>query len=108
MAITIKQFYGLIFGSACLITGCAEIQTLKPAVINVGQLFCAQMTDNGPLIVKLVDLAGAPVIATDAGSFAVEAACAAINATPVSPPINARFVPTMAANVHLGPTNKLE
>jgi hypothetical protein len=92
-----------IIGAVALIAGCATVARLETAARAAGQLFCAEATSNGPLVVALVDLTGVPVIVTNAASAAVAGACAAWMpaAVPVSPPTGA--VPTVAVNVKLVP-----
>jgi hypothetical protein len=64
-------------------------------IVTDGQLFCK----NQGTIVALATLAGSPVVAKDASSPYVTAACAAIGAVPVAPPAPGTAVPTVAVAV---------
>ena len=92
------------------LTGCTALQqsAVNQAVANSptaqkvvakGQLFCAKVTKDGPLIVALADALGAPIIVTGLASDVVSGACASINAIPVSPPANPAQAPVVAAPV---------
>lgn len=91
-----------LFCAASLV-GCATNGTISPAAFQQGQLFCAEATATGPLIVALENAAGVPVNVTGKEAATVEAACAAWSATavPVAPPASATpaSVPTVAAPV---------
>jgi hypothetical protein len=79
---------------------CACTST-DPKAVVAGQLFCAQATALGPIVVALANAEGAPVVVTGASSTLVAAECAAINAIPVSPPINPASAPIVAAPTKL-------
>ena len=79
------------------VAGCANPPPQK--VVEAGQLFCATSTATGPLVVALADAAGAPVLATNATAAFVQAACAQINAIPVTPPPVPAAAPVVAVPV---------
>ena len=89
--------------SACAAPTPAQLQTVEQKSVMAGQLFCAQATAAGPLVVALADAAGAPVVVTGVASATVSAACAAIGAIPVMPPANAAMAPVVAAPVVVTP-----
>lgn len=78
------------------LSGCALSPATKANLVTDGQLFCAKATADGPLVVALVNLAGVPVIATDAAKEVVDQACGAVNAIAVSPPANPAAAPIVA------------
>jgi len=90
--------------AACAAPTSAGVQTTEQKAVVAGQLFCAQATATGPLVVALADAAGAPVVVTGAASATVAAACAAIGAIPVMPPANAPAAPVVAAPVVVTPS----
>ena len=92
------------------VAGCTQMQqdALNQAVANSptaqrlvkdGQLFCAKETADGPMVVAVADMLGAPIIVTGLASDVVSGACASINAIPVSPPANPAQAPVVAAPV---------
>lgn len=84
--------------------GCANGVT--PVQFQQGQLFCAEATAAGPLIIALENNAGVPVNVTGKESATVAAACAAWNASaiPVTPPANATPASVPSVAVKLTPT----
>ncbi len=109
--------YLAVVGSvALLVTAVAACTTLpsqsqianSPA-FKSGQLFCAEATATGPLVVALENQLGVPVTVTNKEASVVAAACAAWNAAaiPVAPPANATpaTVPVVAAVVPKEATN---
>jgi hypothetical protein len=84
-----------------LLTACTaqQVQTANQKVVVTGQLFCAEQTATGPLIVALADASGVPVVVTNMAAAWVTAACAAIDAVPVTPPANPAQAPVVAAAV---------
>lgn len=92
----ILLFIGL---AGCTQAQLASFQSGKANVVAEGQLFCAEETATGPLVVALADVSGAPVTATGKASSVVSAACAVINAVPVSPPPVPVQAPVVAAPV---------
>ena len=92
------------------LTGCTALQqsAVNQAVANSptaqrlvadGQLFCAQETAAGPIVVAVADMLGAPVIVTGLSSDVVAGVCKSINAIPVSPPADPAQAPVVAAPV---------
>lgn len=85
------------------VVACSATQQAK--VVADGQLFCAEATADGPLVVALAAVAGGasgsplPVLVTGMTSDAVAAACKAINGIPVVPPA----VPAQAPVVVVAP-----
>lgn len=82
------------FAALLLLSNCTPAQQQR-AVVE-GQLFCAQATATGPLVVALADAAGAPVVVTGMASSVVAADCALINAIPVMPPPVPAAAPVVA------------
>ena len=96
------------------VAGCTQMQqdALNQAVatsptaqrlVKDGQLFCAQETADGPIVVAVADMLGAPVIVTGLSSDVVAGVCKSINAIPVSPPANPAQAPVVAAPVVAAP-----
>lgn len=92
------------------VAGCTQMQqdALNQAVaksptaqrvVADGQLFCAKETADGPLVVALVDMLGAPIIVTGLASDVVAGACAKVNAIPVSPPANQAAAPVVSVPI---------
>jgi hypothetical protein len=80
-----------------LLAGCSSATTTT--AVADGQLFCAEATATGPLVVALANTSGVPVTVTGKASAEVAAACAVINAIPVMPPANPAAAPMVAAAV---------
>jgi hypothetical protein len=96
--------YGSIAGLIAL-AGCATFA--NSAVFKDGQLFCADATKNGPMIVAVENAIGIPVIVTGMESAAVASVCVAWNslAIPVAPPAAASpaTTPTVAVAIPATP-----
>ena len=92
---------GLLDG--CSTSQTAAFNTTAANVVKDGQLFCAMETTTGPLTVALANAAGAPVKVTGQASADVAAACALINAIPVSPPANPAAAPVVSTATTLPP-----
>jgi hypothetical protein len=89
-----------IVASALVWTGLAVwLAACSPAQVAQGQLYCAKTVAGLPMVVALVDLAGAPVIATNAGEAFVNASCALVAGIPVSPPAAPSAAPVVAVAV---------
>lgn len=86
---------------ALALVGCSAAQ--QTAAVQKGQLFCAEATANGPLVVALADALGAPVVVTGLTAKVVADDCLAIQAVPVTPPANPAAAPVVA--VTLPPTS---
>lgn len=89
----------VLVGAGAFLAGCTPTGQLSPQAVATGQLYCATATATGPLVVALADASGVPVTATNKASSVVQAACAVINAVPVSPPANPAQAPVVAAPV---------
>jgi hypothetical protein len=76
---------GLLGLGACSMLPQSQQQQISNTLV-AGQLFCAQVTPLGPLIVALATNTGVPISVIGKTSSEVAAACALINATPVEPP----------------------
>jgi hypothetical protein len=87
----------------CSTSQTAAFNTTAANVVKDGQLFCAMETTTGPLTVALANTAGAPVKVTGQASADVAAACALINAIPVSPPANPAAAPVVSTATTLPP-----
>jgi hypothetical protein len=85
--------------AACSPTQIAKVQSGEQRVVAAGQLFCAQATQTGPLVIALADSIGVPVVVTGATASSVSAACKVVDAIPVSPPADPASAPVVAANV---------
>jgi hypothetical protein len=83
-----------------MLAGCTQQQqtAINSAVVE-GQLYCAQATATGPIVVALADAAGVPVTVTGKAADVVAEACAVIGAIPVSPPPAPAAAPVVAAPV---------
>ena len=92
------------------VAGCTQMQqdALNQAVaksptaqriVADGQLFCAKATADGPMVVAVADMLGAPIIVTGLASDVVAGVCKSINAIPVSPPADPAQAPVVAAPV---------
>jgi hypothetical protein len=88
--------YALIAGACLALAACSPSQQ---KTVAAGQLFCAQATATGPLVVALADAAGAPITVTNKASDVVAKACAVIGAIPVTPPPNPVQAPVVAAPI---------
>lgn len=88
--------------TTCAALGACSASQVATTVAD-GQLFCAKATADGPLVVALSSIAGAPVIVTGLASATVAAACAAwdVAAVPVAPPASPATAPIVAAPVVL-------
>ena len=81
------------------LAGCSTTTTPVSNAVVDGQLFCAEATATGPLVVALADASGVPVTVTGKASTVVSDACAVIGAIPVAPPANPAAAPVVAAPV---------
>ncbi len=90
----------LPLAALALLAGCTAQQTdaVNRAVV-AGQQFCAVATATTPLVVALVDTAGAPVTVTNKSAAVVAASCALANGIPVIPPPNPAQAPVVAVPV---------
>jgi hypothetical protein len=80
-----------------ILIGCSPAQQAQAQrAVAAGQLFCAKVTQSGPLVVALADALGAPVVVTGRTATAVADACALIGAIPVTPPSKPADVPIVA------------
>lgn len=89
----------IVLSVAGLVACTTSQQATEQRVVAQGQLFCAKATADGPLVVALADAAGVPITVTGQASTVVAAACAAINAIPVTPPANPAAAPVVAAPI---------
>lgn len=89
--------------SGCSASQMASFSTSSATNVKAGQLYCAEATATGPLVVALANLNGVPVKVTNQASADVAAACALVNAIPVSPPANPATAPVVAAATTLPP-----
>ena len=114
MEINVKTFavaatIGIAVGAILGLEGCTSTQIANSKTFKTGQLFCAEATATGPLVVALENQLGVPVTVTNKEASVVAAACAAWNAAaiPVAPPANATpaTVPIVAAVVPKEATN---
>lgn len=81
-----------------ILAGCTPAQQqAADRAVAAGQLFCAQSTGSGPLVVALADAAGVPVTVTGKSAEVVRDACAAIGAIPAMPPVAPGQAPVVAA-----------
>lgn len=87
----------IALATAVLLAGCGS--TASQNAVAQGQLFCAESTATGPLVVALANVSGVPVTVTGKASAEVAAACAVIGAIPVSPPSDPAAAPVVAAAV---------
>lgn len=83
-----------IFAAAITLAGCTTPQG-QQAIVQ-GQLYCAEATATGPLIVALANASGVPVTVINKTAAEVAAACALINAIPVVPPPTPAQAPVVA------------
>jgi hypothetical protein len=86
---------------ACTAAQLSSLGTSTGNTVKAGQLFCAEATATGPLVVALANAVGAPVKVTGQAAADVAAACALINAIPVTPPPNPSQAPVVATNTTL-------
>lgn len=84
---------GTLFG--CASEGYVPPTSISNVVVD-GQLFCAQASTLGPIVVALATKNGAPITVTDKTAQWVASNCALINAIPVVPPPT--VVPTVAVD----------
>jgi hypothetical protein len=102
MSLTIKNalaWAGLILAAVAL-AGCTttgQLNSTGTQIVATGQLYCALATANGPLVVALADQLGAPITVTNKAASDVAAACAIINAIPVTPPAG-QATPVVSVN----------
>lgn len=89
-----------LFAFLLVVGGCTADQAAKfdKAVVQ-GQLYCSKATALGPIVVALADMNGVPISVTGRTAATVSAACAAVQAIPVSPPPNPSQAPVVAAPI---------
>ena len=87
------RFYFPALAAASL-AACTPAQQSK--ALADGQLFCALATAQGPLVVAIADVAGAPVSVIGMTKAAVDGVCAQLAAVPVTPPANPTAAPVVA------------
>lgn len=91
-------FTVLIWGALGLwLAACSPTQQSK--ALAEGQLFCAEATATGPLVVAIADASGVPVSVIGMTSAAVRGVCATIAAIPVTPPPDPAAAPVVAVVV---------
>ena len=89
-----------LLASFLALAGCnAQQNAAVDKAVVAGQQFCAKATAAGPLVVALVDTAGAPVTVTNKASAVVSATCALAGAIPASPPPNPGQAPVVAVAI---------
>lgn len=82
--------------AACTTAQQTQIQT----AVTAGQLFCAEATAAGPIVVGIINsLDQTAVTVTNQTASYVAGVCAAINAVPVTPPAAPAQAPVVAVNV---------
>ena len=100
-SLTPVQQASLSAGTVTLAAAAAASNTTVDRLVTAGALFCEKADPLVPVVFALANAAGAPVSVTAQASEDVAAACAAVQAVPVSPPANAATVPVIPAVVAL-------